>query len=406
MLALLFFAAVFAAPELKVKELSQTLRVAGTPIPTISTRVNRKAKLSEDQKFESSFTAISFEKSRVGGWKVTNATPLVLKEIPVQFDDGSFAVIELNRPIQEFEMAVIQLPQNVKTVSLNQQLQIFNPTLIFNSTQPSRCQTKKTGVCTEFGQSAIERERVEVPVTNIFQAANTKWYADLMKEQFKRRCKVYRECTDPRKAALEGLLQYGATGHRLSLMVLRFRGWSRNGGVGTGRRSDITQNTANTRGRAAIAAFRVKEDSKRLYTKSQYDTWFHEIGHAYGFSHNSGMTYGFSTAFANTLFNKIGNLQMQRAELKIPMIQMSYQKKSPTTMRIFFHTLNVAGKYSVDLTVLTTSEWRFELKPKKSYVDIEFDQAPQSPIFIRAGLNKASAKKDLLSTLRLVPTDF
>lgn len=118
------------------------------------------------------------------------------------------------------------------------------------------------------------------------------------------------------------------------------------------------------------------------------------------------MTYGFSTAFANTLFNKIGNLQMQRAELKIPMIQMSYQKKSPTTMRIFFHTLNVAGKYSVDLTVLTTSEWRFELKPKKSYVDIEFDQAPQSPIFIRAGLNKASAKKDLLSTLRLVPTDF
>ncbi|UTZ38562.1 hypothetical protein HB763_18170 [Vibrio campbellii] len=327
-------------------------------------------------------------------WEITNNTPISSKYFPVklQKSDGLELVVS-NVEVPAFGSAIVIFDRAISdAMEVAYQGNLFLPRVILGPYNVEDCNSPQdlSKTCYSFPEPE-QKEFIKNMIALIHQLSNTRQYSEQI-EQFMinrctgqpSRCSNYNDNQLP--YGLRNLLAFGGQDHNLKLKVMRNR--YRSEGVGGGSNVMLNQYLTNTGGWAAT--WHSILNPSNVYSERFYRTWFHEIAHAHGFSHASGMTYGFADYFAENIVPQL-TTEEERETIKpynLPNVILDYSvvfgvdEKSSKILLQFLG--NERNQSEIDFQVITACEWEKEIENNQGEISIKYSSLPSCPIFIRA----------------------
>ena len=238
-------------------------------------------------------------------WEITNNTPIPTSFFPVKVDtlDG-LKLISSNEEVPAFSSAIVSINGlEADKLDFVYQSNIFLPRVTLGPYDSEACQSPqdKQNTCYSFPDSE-QKITIQNMIALTHSLSNSKQYSELLTEYMENRCTSKpSKCGNYADAQLpygiRNLLALGGQDHNLALKVMRNK--YRSEGVGGGRGVKLNQFLTNTGGWAST--WHSILTPSQAYSTRFYRTWLHEIGHAHGFNHSSGMTYGFADYFAEQI---------------------------------------------------------------------------------------------------------
>ena len=162
----------------------------------------------------------------------------------------------------------------------------------------------------------------------------------------------------------------------------------RSEGVGGGSSVKLNQYLTNTGGWASTWHSILNTDN--AYSKRFYRTWFHEIAHAHGFSHASGMTYGFADYFATDIVPSMTTEEERKTitPYNQPEVLLDYHMEATAEDQPKKISIDFLGSQSsqseVDFQVITACEWEKEVNNIEGEITLTYSTIPDCPVFLRA----------------------
>ncbi|MDQ1886273.1 Ig-like domain-containing protein, partial [Aeromonas salmonicida] len=263
---------------------------------------------------------------------------------------------------------------------------MFRPTFTYRFDGPEYCQD---GLCTHQAAPPF----LELALEHIFRIYNSTVMLAEMEKVFgdPNNCRAdhpdFSECAawdDPELPyAHYNFLRMGMEGHEINLQSARETEPTQVQGFAVGGAPDINLPRATTAGYIAL---------KPGHTG---DTPFHELAHAYGYRHQSGMTYG----FANHL-DKVCSIYggagcgthvihgfNDYATVTMPAILMEHQTVANNRVRIrFLRPQTLAQPQQLKLRLLSGQrhDVRLEMVEGSDTVDLVVENQLSSPLYVRA----------------------
>lgn len=260
--------------------------------------------VTSELNYKFKFNDISFYKVN-GQYVIRNSTPTPIDKLIVSYGDDKNTVLRFATPLPQYTSANIDLPDeinNSEAIYVESQANLFMP----NMTIGAASDDTRLYPCTDANVKCVkppignERVMLQTMASNMHYLYNTKSFLNAYRTMMSRDCKDRKEFSDCAnyQGSLDyadlSFLQFGYEDHALSWalfsQVYNAEGW------GSGGRPNINNYFDTTAGHIELKDLYVNEKSSQYdshaYSAGLYKTAFHETGHAYGFSHTSGMSYG------------------------------------------------------------------------------------------------------------------
>ncbi|RXJ74479.1 hypothetical protein CS022_02505 [Veronia nyctiphanis] len=400
-----------------VNESYESVSVTELTLPLKLQNVNHIEGLIEDitaldKPDRFNFNDISFRKSD-NIWYVKNNTPIPINALPVQLGSNkAFTLVKLSETLPEYSEAEVDFPSLMtESIIYAHQYRLFNPTITIGPNNVEELCTDKEKTCYSL-PNIEERKLAEITAINIYNLANTKSYANAMLTFFENRCNYDNaKCGNYNNPQLPygvyNLLKFAAEGHRLTLKIMRNQYSAEGMGGGSGANLSAYINTSG--GWASIWQSYINENHRHWKNGGQYyNIWYHEIAHAVGMSHASGMTYGFADYFAKNYMPGITEQQTRtsRGTLKYPELVMDANLNDEKALNVSFANLGNNDISEVKIKIITACKWTFntEYFPSKDNtgLTLSYDTPPKCPLFIRA----STETSDNVATLKIAKTEL
>ncbi len=375
---------------------------------------------------EVKFGDIRFKKSGVD-WVVENYSPQPIRHFIAAVDiNGGRTIreIHLDSPIPAYSQATIRFTtETIDDLRFEHQLGMFNPIIIFKRADAPDCSAVPDSVC--YGDTD-ERGRsiFETILTNMHHGFNRKIFDTTMQAYFSKdgECERWSECQGYEDTGINygkrNLYLMGMSDHRLSMREKKNVYLA--SGMAWGQKPDLKNIRSTKSGWASIWHNNIgpTKTTKQLFSNGNYNIVFHEIAHAYGFSHSSGMTYGFtagwaySTKYGDTwagysIMDKYFSLDERErvSEVKIPSVVVD--KKSQRELEVRFELFYPS--YSLGFTdlayeVVSDSRTSFRVisNTQSNVFTLLFAEKPDAPVYVRFVDNNG----DYMSTSKITARDL
>lgn len=376
-----------------------------TSLEQLDAGISSVSALNQDDSFSFSDIRLTLSGS---DWQISNPTPQPVSRLMVRYNEQKPALLVLSSTLPAYSQANLEFPTHTITeLKIVDQLALFEPTVQVKGFNADCSDSQKT--CYDDLKPA-EREMYETIVINIRNAFNRRSFMQAMDSFFADRCQDYSGCRDYSNNgglsyARRNLLMMGLAGHSLGLKAMRNVYAAE--GMGGGSSPDISQFTATSGGWASLWEGYITPGlaSYRPYEPISYDHLFHEIAHAYGFNHDSGMSYGFAEQWGYTYAQN--QLTTQERETRNPVVvpDMMLDVHSPANGQLdvrFYRSTQSSG--AIDLSVLSASKQNVTLSYQagSDQARLVFDPLPSAPVYLRA----VSESGDYMATVKLRRSDF
>ena len=368
-------------------------------LPELFASVKKTTLKSHSSSFE--FTDINFENLGGNKWKITNYTPQPLRSLVVRLNNNKLSLLDLSAEIQGYTEAELDFPtETVTSLSYSSQSEIFLPIIRVDNHKDSNCVTKSTGTCYN-DLNDDERNPYLNIVTKIKESFNRRSFSKALDDFFIKNCTEYSNCKDYKNEGLsygtKTLLTLGAEGHELGLYSMR-REYAALG-MGGGSMPNIDKYTVTSGGWASIWEGRFKPGYDANLTTT-YDTLFHEIGHAYGYGHDSGITYGFAGDWANTYIqeNWSANDRKNISKLRTPELAIDISHLS-TGVALLKAYKTISNKEPINIEIINVEDSNITVEKTSigNELFIKFNNKISTPTYIRVGFEGS----DYLSTIKI-----
>tara|TARA_Y100000588_G_C14251710_1_gene923689 strand:+ start:632 stop:2227 length:1596 start_codon:yes stop_codon:yes gene_type:complete len=359
------------------------------------------------------FNDITIKKKGELTWEITNNTPIPTSFFPVKVDtlDG-LKLISSNEEVPAFSSAIVSINGlEADKLDFVYQSNIFLPKVTLGPYDSEACQSPqdKQNTCYSFPDSE-QKITIQNMIALTHSLSNSKQYSELLTEYMENRCTSKpSKCGNYADAQLpygiRNLLALGGQDHNLALKVMRNK--YRSEGVGGGRGVKLNQFLTNTGGWAST--WHSILTPSQAYSTRFYRTWLHEIGHAHGFNHSSGMTYGFADYFAEQIIPQLTTEEERQTILpyRSPTILLDFQKEGTSDIegnsKINLNFLSDKIEISeVDFQVITSCDWEKTIVNSEGNISLLYKKIPNCPVFVRV----SDVNSDIFSTIKLSRHDF
>ncbi len=394
-----------------VKDAKFEVSLTPKNLQNINVQLSALQALATENVFE--FGDISFE--QVGQtWLIKNRTPQGVSSLAIRYGDNkTLATLELDQALPAYTQGTLSFSTHTLTkLVFEDQLILFHPKVQIAGFNAD-C-SDKTKTC--YGDpDANQREIYEVNLINMHNAFNHVSFNDYLEQYFldADNCKNYSACSNYTDLLLnygvKNILAMGLEGHQLGMKVMRNVYAAE--GMGGGSSPNIEQVTASSGGWASYWESYIDSTSTsyRPFSAATYNTVFHEVGHAYGFSHDSGMTYGFADAWGGTYVQQyLTQIERERRnQLELPevlvdsttvakgQLRLSLYRPytKPTSDKVKFRFIS-AQPLNIVASVPTGNA--------VESLDVTFQTIPKVPVYIRT----VTSEGKYLSTLKLKGSDI
>lgn len=368
------------------------------------------------------FSEIKIEQKGVDAL-LTNSTPQPVNRFIARIgDDQRLVTIVLDQEIPAYSQARLTSgTTTLEHIKVVNQMRLFTPEVTMIGED---CSLKGPGQACYATPTKEQRQVYETMLTNMHNAFNRKSFLDNLNKYFAtpEECQKYdcKSWTDKKLSYSEmAFLKYGSKGHRLSMRVMTAHYAAH--GMGGGTSPDITKALSNGGGWASAwwEVVDPKFDSNRPYTNEAYNVIWHEVAHAYGFSHESGMTYGAQASWAWSAItgDKYGKDESYMethvtehdrknvTEMKLPSVLIEKKTLAKNeVMLTFSRPVGEGEDDTIDVDFLSASEVSFQSSYSKgtNSVVLKFSKLPEAPLYVRA----KGKKDDYMGTILIQKDDL
>ena len=349
-----------------------------------------------------------------------NKTPQKVKQITVNYqqEDGSdgSALLRFDRIVKPFSSVIFELPGiTLSRIQHNNQMKLFLPHVIFPAKDSSCERTPKQCY---LPPNSEQKKVYNTHLVMLHNAMNTAAFHPFINRVIEAYCPHFRECVaygdKPLSYASRNMLALGAEGHKLNIRVLAGDYFA--AGAGGGDRPWLLYKRAtNTSGRVAVFHDYITRGSGhyRPYHQRTYNTFFHETNHAYGFSHDSAMTYGLGVPYSHRFITEnFSDIEMTSiGDIKQPATFVTTSLNEKNQITLSFYSLPNEGDYGkVSMSMLGLSLNSGTLpysvdnngEPVSNTIVLDFKQLPTATSYLRFGAEQAK----YTSTIKLAPNDL
>ena len=296
-------------------------------------------------------------------WYIINHTFMPIENLSVTYKHSEGPVLlNLDTTLSPYTKAKISFSNSdIKNIKYDEQLIMFNPNIDLGG-QKGACSEPRT--CYNSPKIGPERDNFERTLAYIHNSFNKVSFITAIEDFFKNNCSSYGPCISYTAEnptgfsyAYRNYLSMGLEGHNLSMRVMRNVYAAE--GMGGGSGADINNATSLGGGWASIWEIYINRNDHR-YRVLPMNTLFHEIAHAYSFSHESGMTYGFANYMADTYIPQQNIDNRVTPLLPSPDILVNAIIKENYKIDFIFHAKNKQSTLSnVNLRVVSNKNLSF-----------------------------------------------
>ncbi|WDG10038.1 putative Ig domain-containing protein [Vibrio campbellii] len=324
-------------------------------------------------------------------WYLLNKTHMPLGVVAINYQGAEFpALLDLGREIPPYTKVKLALDvDTLEGLTYVNQKTMFDPNIGLGW-DTGEC-SDKAKTCYNSPKIGPERETFERTLAYIHEAFNRVSYVEEVEKFFKANCSIYSVCTnhvakfpDAINYGYHSYLSIGQPGHDLTMRSMRNNYAAE--GMGGGSWPDISVMESAGGGWASIWEEYV-DVNHGAYRILPMNTLFHEIAHAYSYSHSSGWTYGFADYTASTYIPSLGMDVGKKPVLTSSDLIASYE--------IVDSGIRIGLKSKVDRGMVSNVKFRFATNKKASFkvnylnvegkntIDVKFDVLPTAPIHIQ-----------------------
>ncbi|MFZ3465650.1 putative Ig domain-containing protein, partial [Vibrio harveyi] len=324
-------------------------------------------------------------------WYLLNKTHMPLGVIAINYQGAKRPVLlDLGREIPPYTKVKLVLDTDnlEKLMYVNQKI-MFDPNIGLGW-DTGEC-SNQTKTCYNSPKIGPERETFERTLAYIHEVFNRVSFVEEVERFFNTNCSIYSVCRDYTAKfpdaisyGYQNYLSIGQSGHNLTMRTMRNNYAAE--GMGGGSSPNIAMMESAGSGWASIWQDYV-DVNQDTYRVLPIKTLFHEIAHAYSYSHSSGWTYGFADYNASTYIPSLGvdvskkpvltssdliaRHEIVDGNLRIE-LQSKIEHRMPSNMKFRFAS---SHKASFKVSYLNVSG--------KNSIDVEFDTLPTAPIYIQ-----------------------
>ncbi|MGR5187753.1 hypothetical protein ACPV3S_20350 [Photobacterium damselae] len=346
-----------------------------------------------------------------GEWYLDNRTFRPIASLSVKYSSAKtgdhIANLEFDNEIEAYTKAKILFNRdNINEISYLNLLPIFSPKIDLGE-QKQDC-TKVSGTCYNSPKIGAERDNYERTLAHIKESFNKVSFVSAIHNFFDNHCNLYSDCVDYNNNypnalnySIRNYLSMGLKGHNLSMRVMRNQYAAE--GMGGGSAADINQAISTGGGWASIWEDYINPN-KDVYRELPIKTLFHEIAHAYSFSHNSGMTYGFADYMSNNYIPSEGVDISKIPVITRPDILIESKVTSDREIELALYSSVGESEFSgpIKFNVISAQSLSFTTKFLENKLSIKFDELPDAPVYIQVWTESSK----YLSTIKVEAYDL
>ncbi|HIF9341200.1 TPA: Ig domain-containing protein, partial [Photobacterium damselae] len=355
------------------------------------------------------FHDIVFEKTNNNEFNLINKTPMKVKELIVRvYEAGAVSnlLLAFDSELDPFSSTQFYLPRDVSEIELDNKFNMHLPTVTF----AGNVSAEEGKLCTSFCYSVPDEQQ-----GNVYKILSSNTHISFNhKELLPQLINFYKErCADPAnncvpEVAVINYLKKGNHGHRFQLKVLS--GNYVNEGVGGGGSPDLEQMVSDSGGWASIwyAYITDTHAAYRPFKGATYKTIFHEGAHGYGFSHPTGMTYGFAEIYGFEFIQNFISEQNRETvnTIKNPHITANIVDKGNHYIKYKLDSLPNVNISTLSARILSpekiSREGRFSIEEDGVYFEIKLGAYPIKPVIIQFYTDSG----DFTASERINPNQF
>ena len=307
---------------------------------------------------------------------IINNTPTATDRVIISYGDD-MSILLLSEVIPAFSQAEIILPDGISNVLNVYQMRVLDvENHVGSEAKDEDILSQCPAAPIKCNRPALknEQEVITTMLTNLHYVMNKRTFFDKHNEQMEASCltvKEFVECKDydPKNRmpyADMALTTYAHQGHVLKWLVFsqeyNAEGW------GSGYRPNINNYVDNSNGQVFLKDRYVNDTDGHFpqygMRSLRYDTAAHEAGHASGFSHNSGMSYGFGDLVGKYLeANTTQKWREERRDMIVPKIVLNtkYHGDMSVTVKVIA-TNNTVDYKDIAIDVLSHKPVNYTLK--------------------------------------------
>ncbi|EOA8958762.1 hypothetical protein ACIMS1_004438 [Vibrio harveyi] len=335
---------------------------------------------------------------------VKNETFQPIDKLLVKVNDtDSPYLLNLSEPIPKYSESILTTNNKIKKVELIDNLTMFRPYVNLGGVKTD-C-SDKTKTCYNSAESGNERENFERTLSYINKLMNEVDFRSQTLTYIEDNCRSFYDCTkhyETEKDISYSQLQYlrlAHEDHSLQMEVMRNHYIAE--GVGSGYYPSLDLMQSSSRGIASIWENYIDE-TRNEYRILPINTLFHEIGHAYGFSHASGFSYGIPDKIAVSYVNDKGYNKGITPSYTVPSIGVTLSLKSENKISLNLYDIaSSLSEKSVNFNITSTQPLDYTINNTfgSNQVEIKFNKVSSSPVFIQIW----GDGDQLISTLKYKP---
>ncbi|MGL5524794.1 MAG: Ig-like domain-containing protein [Aeromonas veronii] len=344
---------------------------------------------------------------RNGDWFVNNRTPFKIRSIVVIADVVNVVKLKFEGDIEPFTRNRIELSNDMSgfsSIRSGYQARSFLPEVkVKTTTSPVDC-SNITVMCRRYASSDELPYMLDI-ISNIHSAFNETRWLNQYNEMMSSNCLIASSFTDCAIATkLETtpdilkykdrvFLQYGMEGHKLDWQVFgnvyEAEGW------GSGSTPSINNKQSLSSGYTMQKDLYITPTSNQFNRRRTgvYRTGTHEIGHAFGFGHASGMSYGLGDVFEKYIIKKPSAWLENRSYMPEPELFI-HQTSTNNDLKVRFEiyqTSNADSSRPITIEMISMRPLTYVLShddnDNTDWVELSFKEFPIAPTLTNNNVN-------------------
>ena len=368
-------------------------------IPQTEALVQKKESIVAGDTF--TFTDIEFQLKSPNEWKIINRTPQPLDSLIVKLNDNELHRLKINDVIDGYSSADLYIPfdMDIYSIDNSNQFAFFLP-IVSTGGYVEDC---KEDACLD-DLNNDERQNYLAILSKFRESLNRRSYLELSKSFFDEHCDEYSDCVNYDSSNLDystnALIIEGMSKRTLYLKALRDNGGltvdGRGGGTGF---HDVTSIDAESGwGYASL------NEENTNPSPAVHNILMHEIGHAYGFMHDSGLTYGLAEEWGYHYVPDTWTEDQRKdiSKLQLPAIasEIVEQGKGVFLLKLY-NTISENENVDIEVICVEPVDYSIEETSAQNEFKLTIKSRIQAPIYIRS----TSESSDYISTLKIIPDD-
>ena len=344
--------------------------------------------------------------------EIVNSTPRSFKSILIEYGQNKdLLVLDLSAPIGPYSKSTFQSPFEISEPKFIETAEIWDPNFALKGEQPS-CDLPREGA----DYWACRRHPVESEMAVMAPMTGAaKWFFN--SRHFLPTLEAFgygseylgltpnkgRNCVSPGEVCsktaegndtlLKYFLKIYSKNYNLEFGILETygKGWI---GLGSGWGTDAYSGHQNRQ-------YKNWMSQKRLeMAKGPMNTFLHEMGHAYGFSHQSGFTYGYADFAAKYIASFVGNNERMLEDVPSLVFRTAQVGNSQAIFKVFKRaSASTSSNYTFEMISKDNLVASLRYSELGGLIQVKYQRSPQARVLFKM----YSADQDLFQSTQLDP---